>query len=106
MRVCEASKYYCRFCGYASNVNVESCPRCGSSVPLKEWQMKAGDLVAFKNLPPRWGKLGLVTHVYVTSAGTGQIHMIAGNMPHCTIPWVQRDRYIKKEKEIRDGKSR
>tara|TARA_Y100000310_G_scaffold344748_1_gene459222 strand:- start:1451 stop:1657 length:207 start_codon:yes stop_codon:yes gene_type:complete len=68
--------------------------------------MKAGDLVTFKNLPSRWGKVGLVTRVYVTSAGTGQIHMIAGNMPHCTIPWVQRARYIKEEKEILYDKNR
>jgi len=30
-------RYYCRFCGYASCSQLNRCPQCGSSVPLKEW---------------------------------------------------------------------
>ena len=29
-------QYYCRFCGHTSGSKREGCPKCGSSIPLKE----------------------------------------------------------------------
>ena len=68
--------------------------------------MKVGDLVTLKNLPDEWGKVALVTYIHVTSAGTGQIYMIARDMPFCTIPYARRAYYIEEELVISYDKGR
>ncbi len=68
--------------------------------------MKAGDLVTLKNLPDAWGKVALVTRIHVTSSGTGQICMIARDMPRCTIPYARRAYYIEDELGISYDKGR
>ena len=57
--------------------------------------MKVGDLVSLKNLHEEWGDIALITSIHITEAGTGQIYLIAGSLPNCTIPWLKRDMYIK-----------
>jgi len=62
--------------------------------------MKIGDLVKLKNLHPEWGTIALVTGIRTTSAGLGQIHLLA-NGHRCAIPWVGRTKYLEALNESR-----
>ena len=55
--------------------------------------MEAGDVVRLQNLHECWGTFALITHVCITSAGTGQIHVIANGM-NAAIPWRGHEKYI------------
>ena len=57
--------------------------------------MKVGDLVKLNDLHPEWGKVGLITRVNVTGiANMSQVYLLAGGTSR-TIPWLQKDKYMK-----------
>ena len=62
--------------------------------------MKAGDLVKLKNLHPDWGTIALITGIRTTSAGLGQIYLLA-NGTQRAIPWVGRTKYLEAINESR-----
>jgi len=62
--------------------------------------MKVGDLVKLKNLHPEWGTIALVTGIRTTSAGTGQIHLLA-NGTQRAISWIGRTKYLEALNETR-----
>jgi len=55
--------------------------------------LEAGDVVRLRNLHECWGTFALITQVHITSAGTGQIHVIANGM-NASIPWCGHEKYI------------
>jgi hypothetical protein len=57
--------------------------------------VKVGDLVKLKNLHKDWGSVGIITKIYVTKWGTGQIHLLSGSI-RGTIPWGDKDTYLEK----------
>ena len=61
---------------------------------MKNKELKVGDLVTLKNLHSDWGDVALITKIHITPHGTGQIHVIAGGLMDCTIPWNSRGYYI------------
>ena len=62
--------------------------------------MRAGDLVKLKNVHPEWGTVALITEILTTSAGTGQIVLLAGGT-HRAIPWIGRTKYLEALNESR-----
>jgi hypothetical protein len=55
--------------------------------------LEAGDVVRLQNLHECWGTFALITQIHITSAGTGQIHVIANGM-NAAIPWCGHEKYI------------
>jgi hypothetical protein len=55
--------------------------------------MRAGDLVKLKNLHPDWGTIALITEIRTTSAGLGQVILLAGGT-YRAIPWIGRTKYL------------
>ncbi len=57
--------------------------------------MKAGDLIVFKRAVfAQVAKYALIRYVHITKSGTGQIGIYCSELPHATIPWADRDKYI------------
>ena len=62
--------------------------------------MRAGDLVKLKNVHPEWGTIGLITEILTTSAGTGQVVLLAGGT-YRAVPWIGRTKYLEALNESR-----
>ena len=54
---------------------------------------RVGDVVMLMNVGESWGKFALITRIWITECGTGQIYMLANGLMS-TIPFASHEKHI------------